>query len=126
MSEEYKKAQTSFELIVVVSFILVILWSILLNVPNISSSTGAMIELKESTLTLLASQDKFYFIDEIKPPKLDTSVSPPVWKIVIIIGGEDIDADSALKTAIKNIGEQRIKEQGYYSNIEVVVQKALV
>jgi len=123
--DKENRGQTAFELIIVSSFVMVIVWTILLNIPHVGNSTGAMVAVKESVLGILAEQDKFYFIEEVTPPELDESVAPAVWRMKVVIGGEDITADAALKNRIETEGESAVKEKGYYADLNVEAVKSL-
>jgi len=78
-----RKGQTSFEMMIIVTLVTVMVLSGLRLVPQIVTSTEMIAVLKGETLEALSEESEFYYIADISEP--NTRVSPQ--QITIFIGG---------------------------------------
>lgn len=114
------KAQTSFEMVIITTLVIIVILGALRLVPSISVSTGKIAVLKSEALKVLSEQKKFYYIADIEEPVIYTDPD----EITIVIGGSSVDA--TLEQQLRNL-DQKLVDAKFYSDasdITIIVQEA--
>ncbi|MCX6802633.1 MAG: hypothetical protein NT067_06005 [Candidatus Diapherotrites archaeon] len=120
-----KKAQTSFEVILISTLALMIVLGMLGLVPSTMSAIGKTAVVKSEALKILNAQDKFYYIAEVKDAV--TSTTPNT--ITILVGGDNVTLTeiASLKTEFNAVIRQKLVDAEFYSaitEVEISVEKA--
>jgi hypothetical protein len=123
-----KKAQTSFEVILVATFALLIVLGMLRLVPSTMTAIGKTAVVKSEALKILDAQDKFYYIAEVKDA---VTYHPGVAydTITVLIGNvaptENI-AYLQAKFDAYNLSQKLVdtKFYGAAADVRVIVEKA--
>lgn len=112
----HNKAQSSFEMVMIASIIVMLSLTTLSYLPKIGIGTGIISVLKSETLKELSKEDKFYFIEGIDPP---TGVGDD-GEVIIRIGGGD---KSFIEPQIVSIASI-LEDLNFYHTANIKVEQA--
>ena len=115
-----QRAQTSFEMMIIITLVIVMVLSGLRLVPAITTSTKMIAVLKSEALEVLSEEDEFYYIADISEPR--TAVMPR--EITIFIGGSALTPQLIQK--IENLN-QNLADANVISNparLDILVRQA--
>ena len=112
-----EKGQTSFEVIIITTVVIVMVTVCLSTIPPVMVTTAEIAVLKSETLRLLSEEGEFCYIANIKEPVTFTGTD----EITIVIDGCPVPAQ--LKTDIMGV-EQDIIDLGLASDVEIYVEEA--
>jgi hypothetical protein len=117
-----KKAQASFEMILITTLALLLVMGMLRLVPSTMTSMGKTAIVKSEALKILNAQEKFYYIAEVKDAV--TSTTPNT--ITILVGGNTVIVGSQLETDLEAISQKLVDAKLYTAatQVNIIVENA--
>ncbi|MFH1234808.1 MAG: hypothetical protein V1493_04325 [Candidatus Diapherotrites archaeon] len=120
-----KKAQASFEMILITTLALLLVLGMLRLVPSTMTAMGKTAVVKSEALKILNAQEKFYYLAEVKDAV--TSTSPNT--ITVLVGGNNVTLAeiNSLKTEFDAIIRQKLVDAKLYTaitDVDIIVETA--